>query len=159
VVLAAALLGAMPAQRLVRFSGGSVAVRQTTQGQRVTVRNAHGTVTSDSYCNAQTGTFNQAVQFATAVRRAATRNDRVALVGLLHYPLRVNTSPGHSYSVASAGLLLRRFSTTFTPSVMKQLRALQPNDVFCRNGMSMLGSGVMWAGVTKGSLKGAVVNR
>lgn len=158
LVLVAALLGAMPAQRVVRFSGGSTVIRQTAQGQRVTVRDARGAVTSDSYCDAASGTFDQATQFATAVRRAATRGDRTTLVGLMQYPLRVNTSPGHSFSVASAGLLVRRFSTVFTPSVLKQLRALQPNDVFCRNGMSMLGSGVLWASVRNGTLKGAVVN-
>lgn len=159
VVLAAGLLGAVPAQRVVRFAGGSTLVRQTPQGQRITVRDARGNVTGDSYCDASSGTFDQAVQFATAVRRAATRNDRAALVGLMQYPLRANTAPGRSFSIASAGLLLRRFSTVFTPSVLKQLRAIQPNDVFCRNGMSMLGSGVMWESVRNGALKGAIVNR
>lgn len=158
LVLAAGLLGAAPAQRVVTFSGGSTLVRQTAQGQRVTVRDARGKTTSDSYCDASSGTFDQAVQFAAAVRRAATRGDRATLVGLMQYPLRVNTAPGHSFSVASAGLLLRRFSTVFTPNVLKQLRAIEPYDVFCRNGMSMLGSGVMWESVRNGALKGAVVN-
>lgn len=159
LVLAAGLLGAVPAQRVVQFSSGSTLVRQTPQGQRITVRDARGNVTSDSYCDASSGTFDQAVQFATAVRRAAARNDRATLVALMQYPLRVNTAPGHSFSVASAGLLLRRFSTVFTPSILKQLRAIEPHDVFCRNGMSMLGSGVMWESVRNGALKGATVNR
>jgi hypothetical protein len=159
-----ALLASVAAvTRVVHFTGGEAIVHAVADGtQHVVIKDAKGNVTSDSYCDSSSGFYDRVVALGVAVQSAARRGDAAALGTLMQYPLRVNL--GHARTstlmVTSRAMLLSHYAQIFTPGVLAGLRAMEPGDVFCRNGMSMLANGTIWASVDhSGAVKGAVVNR
>ena len=56
--------------------------------------------------------------------------------------------------------MLARYPDVFTPRVLAMLANFDPHDVFCRNGMSWVAGGVMWATIdARGVLRIAIINR
>ncbi len=150
---------------VVHFNGGKAVVDRTPDGtQHVVIEDARGNVRSDSYCDATTGTYDRIVRFGGELASAAAHGDRKGLVSLVQFPLRVNVSAADgtvktSY-VRDERSLMARFTSIFTASVLGQLARLEPHDVFCRNGMSTIGNGMIWAAADRsGDVRMSVINR
>lgn len=152
-----ALLGASNA-RVVRFPGGEALIERHGTYEEVTIKTARGDVSSISACDASSGTYDQIVRFSTALKDAVRRGDRKTAAALMAVPLRVNTGPGKGYEVPSRLILTARFNRIFSSKELRALADMEPHDVFCRNGMSMIAGGVIWAQVRGGVLRGVVVN-
>jgi hypothetical protein len=164
-LLLASLLVAVAFPRIVQFPGGQ-AIVTTTQGvDHVVVKDVKGNVESDSFCDEQTGRYDAVVAFGKALTAAASRRDEKAVAALLQYPFRANATsqdanaPVKTLTLKNRSELLARYSAVFTPAIVDRLARVQPYDVFCRNGMSTIGGGLIWATVNDGTLKGAVLNR
>lgn len=164
-LLLLSLFVAVAGPRIVQFPGGQ-AVVTTTQGvDHVVVKDVRGNVESDSFCDDQTGRYDAIVSFGKALAAAATLHDANAIARLLHYPFRVNTTSKNenesvkTLMVKNRSELLARYSKVFTPEIVERLAHVQTHDVFCRNGMSTIGNGLIWANVDAGGvLKAAVLN-
>ena len=152
--------------RTERFGGGEAVITAAGGLERVVIKDSHGAMKSDSYCDGQSGSYDLVLRYAEAILRVAKSGDRRAMAALMWFPLRVNAGSnraGHpavrtSY-VKSGADLRRRYGAIFTPNVIHALEQIEPHDVFCQDGMSMLGNGVLWATVERGTLKGAVINQ
>jgi hypothetical protein len=84
-------------------------------------------------------------QFEARVRaflKAALAGDRAAAAQLVSYPLRINHP--RTRLVRNRAELLAQWNGVFTPKVIAALRAGVPHNMFVRNGMAMLGSGIAW---------------
>lgn len=128
--------------------------------EHVVIRDTKGNLTSDSYCDAQSGRYSAVVAFGIALKAAVSNNSPGAVAASMSYPLRVNTGPNQGFTVRNRADLLARFRRVFTGGVLARLRALEPHDVFCRDGQSMLAGGTVWAQAgTGGVVRGVVVNR
>lgn len=151
----------LAALRVVHFTGGTATIAPLNDGtQRVTIKDAKGAIEAQSECDSQSGTYDQIVKFGQAVVAAARANDRAAIMALVQYPLRVNVTSSNHFFVKNAASLKAQYETVFTSSVIGLLRQIEPHGAFCREGMSMYGSGILWATVDKrGALKAAVVNQ
>lgn len=163
ILILAALASAAQSSQTIYFASGKATVQASADNtQHVIIYDTRGNVTSDSYCDTSSGRYDQIVQFATAVRSAAERDDQPALAALVRYPLRVNAGAGQSpesQRITSKAVLLRQRRWIFTPAVVSRLRTMEPHDGFCRNGMSMLAGGTIWASADHtGTVKGAVIN-
>jgi hypothetical protein len=166
-LIASSLAAPSAGARVVRFNGGEAIVEAKGGLEHVVIKSLDGVVASDSYCDAQSGTYDHIVRLGLAIRAASRAGDRARMATLFQYPLRVNV-PSHARGVRiveatdvkSKSQLLARYRTVFTKNVLQQLAQIEPHDVFCRNGMSSLGGGVVWATVDRdGALKIAVLNQ
>lgn len=154
-------IGTVPnATRVVHYPGGkAVLVTRSDGSQSVTVYGAHGGLNAQSECDSRSGRYDRIVTFATAVKRAARQNDGGALIGMMRFPLRVNVAPNRGFTIANRAILVKRFASVFAPAIVTRLAQLDPRDVFCRNGRSMLADGAIWAAADRsGVLKGEIVN-
>jgi hypothetical protein len=152
----------LAAVRIVHLSGGATATitPQSDGAQQVVIKDAKGNVAAESYCDLQSGYYDQIVKFQQALVAAARNNDRLAMISLVQYPLRVNVSSSNRYFIKDAPTLKARFQTVFPPRILGYIRRAEPQNVFCRMGMSMVGGGVMWATVDNhGVLKAQVINQ
>ncbi len=160
LVTLAPLLLATASVRVVHYGGNTAVIETQDRIQHIVVRDRRGNLVSETTCDWQTGTFDQIVALGQALKRAAIRNDRYALVSLVQFPLNVNIGPNHPVPIASKRDLLARYSRIFTPGVIASLQQDEPRDVFCRNGMSWVAGGIMWATTDPhGRLRVAVINR
>lgn len=159
LALAPMVAAAAPA-RVVHFGDSTVVIETKGRVQHIVIRDHRGELNTETYCDWQSGTYDQIVALGSALKTAALRNDRQALVSLMQFPLRVNTGPNRGFSVTSARALLARYTAVFTPHIIAGLRQNEPRDVFCRNGMSFVASGLMWSTIDRnGRLRVAVINR
>lgn len=147
------------ALRIVHFSGGTATITTQNGGvEHVVMKDAKGDLVAESDCDSQSGTYDHIVSFGQAVIIAAKNDDRTAMMTLVQYPIRINVKAKPLF-IKDAATLQIRYQAVFTPAVLGQLRQVDPHDVFCREGMSMLGGGIVWATADKsGALKIAVVN-
>lgn len=162
VILGVSLLGsAAPAAqtaRVIHFNGGEAVVTTANGLEHVVIKDASGVVGSDSYCDATSGTYDQILAFGAAVVAAAKRDDRRAIANLMQYPLRVNRASG-ALDVKSSSALLAGYREILSAKFVDRLAQIEPHDVFCKNGMSMLGNGIIWASPNRqGALKGTILN-
>ena len=74
--------------------------------------------------------------------KAAVRSDRAAAANAVSYPLRVNGD--RPKTIRSKAELLAQWNSIFTPSLVAALREAVPHEMFVRNGMAMVGDGVVW---------------
>jgi hypothetical protein len=152
----------LAAVRIVHLSGGMTATitPQSDGTQQVVMKDAKGDVVAESYCDSQSGRYDQSVKFQQAFVTAARKNDRTAIVSLVRYPLHVNVASSNHFVIKDAATLQARYQSVFTPHVLDAIKQADPQNVFCRMGMSMLGSGVIWATVDKHDvLKAQVINQ
>lgn len=156
------LLLALTAAGIVNFPGGTAAVTASHGLQHVVIKNARGTVTSDSYCDASTGTYAQIVAFGSAMKAAVRRGDKAAVARLMQYPLRVNAERSAKVTtrtIASSSEFVRAYNGVFTRPIVTKIAEMQPHDVFCRNGMAMFAAGTLWvAKNASGAIRAEVVN-
>jgi len=158
-----------PSNRVIAFATGIAIIEPQGNLEHVVIEDPNGIIMSDSYCDAQSGKYDQIVQLGQQVRTAAQVSDKALMASLASYPLRVNTptvGPNgnpvvRDTYVANKGALVQNYSTVITTSVRDQLRFVEVHDVFCKNGMSTLGGGVVWATVdhADGVLKISVINQ
>jgi len=144
-----------PQSMAIRFAGGETIVESETGIDHVVVRDAGGKTTAESWCDS--GTFSAYQALFTSLKEAAVQNHRAALAKLFSYPLRVNGSK--ILTVRSEASLLNTYDEVFTKKVLDEIQSAEPAAVFCRNGLGMLGNGVVWADASAGDAKVVVVNQ
>ena len=81
--------------------------------------------------------------FVTRLQAAIRANDRAAVLKLVGYPLRVNSS-GRSRSYPNARSVERDFDRIFTPRVRQSILAQRPDQLFTRDQGAMIGDGEVW---------------
>jgi hypothetical protein len=74
--------------------------------------------------------------------KAAVRGDRAAAAEAVSYPLRVNGD--RPKTIRNKAELLAQWSGVFTPALVAKLREAVPHEMFVRQGMAMVGDGVVW---------------
>ena len=151
VLFAALMAAATP--RIAHFPGGEAQITKAGGTQHVIMKDRAGNVTSISDCDADSGSYDQIVALAGSLKSAARRGDRRAMAAMMRYPLRVNTGAGHFSVVEGQAAFLKRYGTILGAGQSRKLQRLEPNEVFCRDGMSMLAGGVMWAQMRRGALR------
>jgi hypothetical protein len=145
--------------RTLHYPGHTVVIDSREGAERVRVWDRNGDLESESYCDRQSGTYDQIVALGRALMRAAKQNDHRGLIALMQYPLRVNFGSKHTVWIRSQRELIAHFDTIVTPTIIAALRDDEPLGVFCREGMSMVNGGDMWATTdAHGVLKVAVIN-
>jgi hypothetical protein len=102
-------------------------------------------------------TINFAAGEITKLKESTGRGDRTAVVKLVEYPFRVNGKKHLTFRDEVS--LLKDYDKVFTPQVLDRIRKAEPAAVFCRDGLGMLGDGVVWARASKGMAKVEVINR
>lgn len=168
VALALAAIALLAATtRTVRYDGHQVTIERKGDVEHITITDKDGAVGIETWCDRDSGSYDQIVSLGHALVAAAKRDDRHALAGLMQFPLTVNIGVGSGVgrrvrhiSIADRSAFLARYRSIVTPHVLELLRQDEPREAFCRNGMSMVGDGLMWATADRrGHLKVAVVNR
>lgn len=152
--------------RTVHYDGKKAVIETKDRVEHIVVRDRNGNLEEDTYCDWQSGTYDQIVVLGNSLLTAAKRHDRRAMAALMQYPLRINVDvirgikiQVHTFYVHDARALLARYGAIFTPHIISVLEQSDPRDVFCRNGMSSVG-GLLWATADrKGTLKVAVINQ
>jgi hypothetical protein len=74
--------------------------------------------------------------------KAAVRGDRAAAADAVSYPLRVNGD--RPKTIRNKTELLTQWNSIFTPALLVALRDAVPHEMFVRQGMAMVGDGVVW---------------
>jgi hypothetical protein len=74
--------------------------------------------------------------------KAAVRGDRGAAAEAVSYPLRVNGA--RPKTIRNKAEMLAQWNGVFTPSLVAALREAVPHEMFVRQGMAMVGDGVVW---------------
>lgn len=150
---------AAPSVRVEHVNGSKVVIETRDRVQHVTVTDRNGELEAESWCDWQSGSYDSIVRLGRALVTAAKRRDRHALVSLMQFPLRVNYGSAHTVWIRDRATFLARFNSVVTPKILAQIREDVPAYAFCRNGMSMVAGGTMWATTdAHGVLKVAVIN-
>jgi hypothetical protein len=74
--------------------------------------------------------------------KAAARGDRAAAADAVSYPLRVNGA--RARILHNKAELLAQWDSIFSPPLVAALREAVPHEMFVRQGMAMVGGGVVW---------------
>lgn len=150
IICAVALVAAVSsaaadgATRRIKFPGGETTVQGAGE-EHVVVTTEDGALLSDSWCYPDdSGSYDQVVDLFVRFKSAVASNDRETVADLVMFPLRVNGT--HAGTIRNHKTLLQRYDKVFTKSVIDRIRSAEPPAVFSRNGMAMLGNGVVWAG-------------
>jgi len=160
------LLAATTSVRVVRYDDMKAVIETKGRVQHIVVPDRAGNLEEESYCDWQSGTYDQIVALGRALAAAAKHDDRRGMAALMQYPLRINVDiimgvkvQVYTFYVHDARSLLARYRAIFRRHVISLLEQSEPEDVFCRNGMSSVG-GLMWTTMDrKGTLKVAVINQ
>lgn len=167
LLVAPIVLAAATSTRIVRYDGMKAVIQRKDRVEHIVVTDRAGNVQTETTCDWQSGRFDQIVALGRALIATAKRDDRSRMAALMSYPLRLNshTLVGEKMNVRTVYVqneraLLRRYRAVFTPHVISLLLQDEPRDVFCRNGMSWVAGGLMWATTdSHGVLKVAVINQ
>ena len=81
--------------------------------------------------------------FLTDLKAAVRANDRDAVIGLIAFPLRVNSN-GKSRLYRSASEVRRDYDRIFTPRVTRAIRNQRVDQLFVRDLGAMIGDGQIW---------------
>jgi hypothetical protein len=140
--------------KTIKFSGGETTVEFGGHTGHVTNKDSKGNMMSESWCDS--GTFDAYLTLFTKLKESAWRGDRMAVVKLVAYPLRVNGKKPMNYRDEAA--LLKNYDTVFTPRVLDRIQKAEPAAIFCRDGWGMLGDGVVWARASNETAKVEIIN-
>lgn len=143
------------AVRTVKFSTGETVIESGSEADHVVVKDTKGNVTAESQC--EPGSFDAYLALFTRLKESLARGDRGVVVKLVGYPLQVNGEG--PLSVRNKSALFKNYDKVFTPQVLENIRKAEPAAVFCRDGLGMLGDGVVWAAASAGEAKMTVVNQ
>jgi hypothetical protein len=142
---------------VVPFDGGEARIEAGVLVERIEIRK-EGRAGSESVCAGPIATYAAISAFYARFQAAMARDDRIGIISMLKFPLRVNGRKPPE--VASAEELSARWDQVFTRRVKKKIALAEPEDVFCRDGTtSMFGNGVVWADVYDAALRVKVINR
>jgi hypothetical protein len=141
---------------VITFPGGSVTVAQADGQERVRITDSNGQLHAESFCPAESGTFDQLRAFFIDFKAAVTSGNSHKVAELVGYPLRVNGA--QKKDIKNRAEMLRRYSQVFAAPVLKEIRAAEPAAVFCRDGQAMIGNGAVWVSAEKGRVSVSVVN-
>ena len=141
--------------RTVNFPGGRVAIETRKGVDHLVVTDGKGRVRSESWCDS--ARFDDYSSLFANLKKAITRGDRVTVLKLVGYPLRVNSTKMRLLRDAKS--LARSYDEVFTKGVLEKIRNSEPAALFCRNGAAMLGDGVVWATGSTTSLAISTVNQ
>lgn len=90
-------------------------------------------------------------EFEAMVRKfleAVRRGDRAGAAALVSYPLNINDARSagrvRHRSIRNKAALLAQWDSIFTPSVLKELDRAVPHEMFTRDGMAVVGPGVVY---------------
>ena len=142
--------------RVITFPGGSVTVVQADGQELVRITDSNGQLQAESFCPAESGTYDQLRAFFIDFKAAVTSGNSHKVAELVGYPLRVNGA--QKRSIQDGAELRRRYSQVFTAAVLKEMRSAEPAAVFCRDGQAMIGNGAVWVSTEKGRVAVSVVN-
>lgn len=144
---------------VVTFPGGSTTVEVFGRVEHIVVRDVDGKVRSDSECGGLVGNYEQIVGVAKALQLYVTNADSVG--AFVSYPLKVNSEFGKKHvDIPSRKALTARYADVFSPSVIERITKSNPHEVFCRDGMAMIGNGTVWFAEDRdGQMKLSVVNQ
>jgi hypothetical protein len=145
------------AARTIKFTGGSATVERTGDREKVVVSDRNGKLVSESWCDQETGTYDELVTLFRQLQRAVVAKDRHSVASLVRFPLQVNGA--RHESIRGSAALLRRYEQIFANDVTKKIAEANAEAVFCRGGQAMLGDGVVWGHVDHGKVGIDVVNR
>jgi hypothetical protein len=79
-----------------------------------------------------------------AARTAILENHRAELAQYVHFPLVVYRTPHAKLTIYNAAELAAHWDQLFPPAYVAALRGTVPHEMFVRNGMAALGSGLLW---------------
>jgi hypothetical protein len=82
--------------------------------------------------------------FHEHLKAAARNKDNDALAALVHYPLAMYDNGKVVHIYRSRKALLKNFSATFTPKVLKAIEDAKYETLFVRDQGAMIGDGEIW---------------
>lgn len=135
--------------RTIQLKGSYVIVERETDGGKtprdhVIVRADSGEVKFRSTCFLnEEGSYDDLVTFFTRLARAVDRGDANAVVGMAQFP--VSFHGPQLEKISNAAELRKHYDRVFNAGVVSRVRAAEPQQVFCRKGLAMIGNGVVWA--------------
>ena len=142
--------------RIVKFPGGQVAIDADRGAEHLIVTDAAGKVLSESWCDSESGSYDELARLFRRFREAVLTKDAAAVAKLVRFPLRVNR--GTEGKISNTTELVRRYGKIFTKAVVDDIRKAEPDAVFCRSGSAMFGDGVAWASSAAGRVAIDVLN-
>jgi hypothetical protein len=104
------------------------------------VREADGTLGAESWCGANGIAYKQAAAFFKVVVARVRASNKSELADLMRFPLNVPRG-----GPVDRKAFLSRYHQIFSPSQVKAISRLDPNELFCRRGAIMIGRGELWA--------------
>ena len=78
------------AVRTITFAGGSASVERVGDSERVVVSHRDGKLLSESWCDQETGSYDELVALFRRSQRAVVAKDRRSVASLVRFPLQVN---------------------------------------------------------------------
>jgi hypothetical protein len=142
--------------RIVKFPGGQVTIDADRGTEHLIVTDAAGEVLSESWCDSESGSYDELALLFRRFREAVGTGDVAAVAKLVRFPLRVNRDTERKISNSTE--LVRRYGNLFTRAVVDAIRKAEPDAVFCRSGSAMFGDGVAWAHSAAGRVAIDVLN-
>ena len=111
----------------------------------VKLSNDHGTVNPGTrqYADATDQPDAAIDAMVLGAKQAILSGNADAAARCMNFPVRVN-SLGANMQIRNRADLRAKFSSVFTPAYIAKLRDTVPHDMFVRNGMIMLGDGMLW---------------
>lgn len=145
--------------RIVSFATGTATIETAGDIEHISIKELDGSLRAESTCDSNsTGSYEQIVAFKKSLQ--GKTDDSVAMSKIVRYPMRLSRPEGQGLRITDEKAFLQYAKRILTPAVIKAIQESEPHDVFCRNGMSMMGSGVLWMTLSEsGQMKIAVVNQ
>jgi hypothetical protein len=100
----------------------------------------------------------QVTQFVVRLKQAMAADDRAAIMGMVNYPLRVNSTAGRPTFYRNTAALRANYARVFTPDIKEAVAATKPDDLFARDLGIMIGNGEIWMNEFGGSMKIMTIN-
>jgi hypothetical protein len=143
--------------RVVRFDGGEARIEAEFLSEHIDIT-LDGREGPECWCAGPVATYDRISAFFERLQAAVATDDRRAVTSMMKFPLRVNRRKLRE--LASAEELLKRWDRVFDERAKRKIASANPRVVCCRDGTStMLGPGVVWAGVVDGELRVQALNR
>jgi hypothetical protein len=154
----ASAVTASPPPRTIAFPGGTALVEVEGITEHVVVTGTDGSLRSESWCTAETGTYDALVALFERLQVAVTSHDARSVARLLRFPFRVNDKKAVKM-VATPDEFLRRYDKILVEPIVAEIRIAQPRALYCHNSAAMLGKGVIWARTERGIALAYVLNK
>lgn len=125
----------------------------------VMIVDAAGATVSESACSHASGSYDDYHAFFRTLAQAVKTDDVKQLSSLVGYPLQVNQGNGkRPLVIADATAFRAKYARIFDGKTRSAILEAEPAAVFCRQGMAMIGHGIVWASGQSGRVALSVVN-